>query len=160
MTGSGSTVVVTGGTSGLGLACARVLAAQEGLSVVITGRSADAVRARAEEVGASGMVLDLGSLASVDRFPGQLRAAGLPPLRALVCNAGLQTSRRVLTADGVEATFGVHLGHLSLVEGLLDQLVPPARIVLVSSGTHDPAKRTGMPSPLATAPGTSRTRPR
>ena len=48
-------------------------------------------------------------------------------------------------------TFGVnHLGHFALVQWLLDELVAPARIVVVSSGTHDPAKRTGMPSPKYT----------
>jgi NAD(P)-dependent dehydrogenase (short-subunit alcohol dehydrogenase family) len=33
------------------------------------------------------------------------------------------------------------------VQALLDDLARPARIVVVSSGTHDPAKVTGMPSP-------------
>ena len=48
-------------------------------------------------------------------------------------------------------TFGVnHLGHFALVQGLLDDLAHPARIVVVSSGTHDPAKFTGMPSPKYT----------
>jgi NAD(P)-dependent dehydrogenase (short-subunit alcohol dehydrogenase family) len=36
------------------------------------------------------------------------------------------------------------------VQGLLDHLARPARIVVVSSGTHDPAKHTGMPSPRYT----------
>lgn len=45
-------------------------------------------------------------------------------------------------------TFGVnYLGHFALVQGLLDTLTPPARIVIVSSGTHDPTKLTGMPDP-------------
>lgn len=49
------------------------------------------------------------------------------------------------TDDGIEMTFGVnHLGHFAMVRGLLDQVDAPARIV-VSSGTHDPAKFTGMP---------------
>lgn len=149
MTELEGTVVVTGGTSGIGLECARVLAATPGLTVVITGRDQRTVQARAAEVGARGLVLDLGSLASLDRFVQELRAAGLPPLRALVCNAGLQFTRRALTADGVEATFGVnHLGHIALVEGLVDVLVPPARIVLLSSGTHDPALPSGLPDPL------------
>jgi NAD(P)-dependent dehydrogenase (short-subunit alcohol dehydrogenase family) len=49
-------------------------------------------------------------------------------------------------------TFGVnHLGHFTLIQGLLDELVHPARIVVVSSGTHDPTKHTGMPNPRYTA---------
>ena len=66
-----------------------------------------------------------------------------------MCNAGIQVvSGTRTTADGFELTFGVnHLGHFCLVQGLLDRLAPPARIVVVSSDTHDPEKRTGMPTP-------------
>src|SRR5262249_34719277 len=52
------------------------------------------------------------------------------------------------TADGYEMTFGVnHLGHFALVQHVLGALSAPARIVVVSSGTHDPDKFTGMPAP-------------
>jgi NAD(P)-dependent dehydrogenase (short-subunit alcohol dehydrogenase family) len=58
----------------------------------------------------------------------------------------------VLSEDGHEATFAVnHLGHFLLVALLLGQLTPPARVVVVSSGTHDPAQRTGMPIPRYTS---------
>jgi NAD(P)-dependent dehydrogenase (short-subunit alcohol dehydrogenase family) len=84
----------------------------------------------------------------VRAFVENVRAAGLPPLHAIVCNAGLQVSGTEWTEDGVEMTFGVnHLGHFALVKGLLDELTHPARIVVVSSGTHDPSKHTGMPDP-------------
>ncbi|HEX3841668.1 MAG TPA: SDR family NAD(P)-dependent oxidoreductase [Acidimicrobiales bacterium] len=143
------TVVVTGGTSGLGRECARSLAGDPGIQVVVTGRDLTRTQTQAASIGARPMVLDLASLASVRTFTQELIGAGLPPLRALVCNAGLQFTRRVLTEDKVEATFGInHLGHLALVEGLVPFLEAPARIVFVSSGTHDPANRTGMPHPL------------
>jgi NAD(P)-dependent dehydrogenase (short-subunit alcohol dehydrogenase family) len=143
------TVIVTGGTSGLGRECARSLAADPGIHVVITGRDLARTQAAAADIGARPMVLDLASLASVRTFTEELVGAGLPPLRALVCNAGLQFTRRAFTEDKVEATFGInHLGHLALVEGLVPFLNAPGRIVFVSSGTHDPAKRTGMPHPL------------
>ena len=71
------------------------------------------------------------------------------PLRALVCNAGLQVwSGPQLSADGYESTFAVnHLGHFLLTNLLLDRLArnAPARIVIVASGVHDPKLRTGMP---------------
>jgi hypothetical protein len=64
------------------------------------------------------------------------------------CNAGLQFTHRATSADGFEATFAVnHLGHYLLTHRLVGALVPPARIVFVGSGTHDPAERTGMPHP-------------
>ena len=97
--------------------------------------------------------MDLASLTSVRAFVENVRAAGLPPLHAIVCNAGVQVvSGTEWTEDGVEMTFGVnHLGHFALVQGLLDELAHPARIVVVSSGTHDPSKHTGMPDPSYTS---------
>jgi len=67
----------------------------------------------------------------------------------VVCNAGVQVvSGASRSADGFELTFAVnHLGHFALVCGLLEQLARPARIVIVSSDTHDPDRRTGMPAP-------------
>lgn len=89
---------------------------------------------------------------SVRSFVETVRTTPLPPIRALVCNAGLQVvSGIAFTDDGVEMTFGVnHLGHFALVTGILDWLARPARIVVVSSGTHDPSKHTGMPDPRYT----------
>ena len=96
--------------------------------------------------------VDLASLTSVRDFVAAFAAAGLPPLHALVCNAGVQTVDTRFTVDGVEMTFGVnHLGHFALVDGLLGHLRAPARIVVVASGTHDPKKFTGMPNPNYTS---------
>ncbi|HWN36488.1 MAG TPA: SDR family NAD(P)-dependent oxidoreductase [Pseudonocardia sp.] len=156
MSDATSTYLVTGGTSGLGLECARALAATPGARVVVTGRTLERTAEVAAGLGAHPMRLDLASLASVHRFAdelaAELAAGGLPPLRGLVCNAGLQVHGESRTEDGFETTFGVnHLGHLALVEQLVDLFQAPARIVLVASGTHDPAKPTGTPSPLADA---------
>ncbi|MFI7671042.1 SDR family NAD(P)-dependent oxidoreductase [Nocardia sp. NPDC049526] len=151
MTTSDRTVVITGGTSGLGRECARAIAADPRWTVVVTGRDAERARAEAAAIGAQAATLDLGALASVAHFADEFRTSGLPPLRALVCNAGLQYTRRTYTEDGVEATFGVnHLGHLALVQALLGDLIAPARIVFVGSATHDPKQITGMPDPLDT----------
>ena len=96
------------------------------------------------------MVLDLASLAAIRQFALDFSAGNRPPLRALVCNAGVQhvgpTQR---TEDGFESTFGVnHLGHFLLANLMLRHLEAPGRIIFVSSGTHDPSQRTGMPAPL------------
>lgn len=149
------TVLITGGTGSLGYQAAKSIAADGGWLVVITGRrSAEVGRAAAAlgaETGAEivGMPLDLGVLADVRRFTGELVNRGLPPLHAIVGNAGMQTvSGSAVTADGFEQTFAVnHLAHFLLVRELLPHLASPGRIVLVASGTHDPAKRTGMPAP-------------
>ncbi|MFE5480573.1 SDR family NAD(P)-dependent oxidoreductase [Nocardia sp. NPDC056541] len=149
MTSSDRTIVITGGTSGLGYECARNLALDPRNTVVITGRDATRTRELAAAIGAHGMALDLSSRPSVGGFVAELVAADLPPLSGLVCNAGVQFTGRTLTSDGMEATFATnHLGHLGLVIDLLAHFTAPARIIVVSSGTHDPDQFTGMPHPL------------
>jgi NAD(P)-dependent dehydrogenase (short-subunit alcohol dehydrogenase family) len=149
------TAIVTGASSGLGLECARALAERDdGWHVVLAVRDPERGAASVAEIGRSErcsvIELELASLDSVRGFPERYEAAALPPLKAIVCNAGIQviTGQR-LTADGFELTFGVnHLGHFALVGELLPLLAPPARIVVVSSGVHDPANATGMPAPV------------
>ncbi len=153
------TALVTGGNSGIGFECARSLA-REGWHVLIASRNRDAsaevLRRIATESGpdsVSELGLDLGSTASVRAFVKEIDARGVP-LRALVCNAGLQVSAGPrLSPDGYEITFAVnHLGHFLLTHLLLDRLLAnaPARIVVVSSGVHDPKLPTGMPDPAIT----------
>lgn len=153
MTQADRLVVVTGGTSGLGRQLASRLTSSGTVQVLLTGRSEQAARTVASGIGARGAALDLGSLASVRAFAEEVRdLTGGRPLHALVANAGLQVTRRTTTADGFETTFGVnHVGHVALVEELLRLTGPPSRLVLVASGTHDPAQRTGMPAPLEAA---------
>ena len=149
-------VLVTGGNSGIGFECARRLA-RAGWHVLIASRnrqaSAEAVDRIARDSGAdaaSELGLDLGSTAAVRQFVREIDARDVP-LRALVCNAGLQVHKGPqLSPDGYELTFAVnHLGHFLLTNLLLARLVrnAPARIVIVASGVHDPKFRTGMPKP-------------
>jgi NAD(P)-dependent dehydrogenase (short-subunit alcohol dehydrogenase family) len=123
------------------------------LPVRDVGRGAAALEQLGQPQRCTVMPMDLASLASVRAFVDDVRASALPPLHAIVCNAGVQVvSGTEHTQDGVEMTFGVnHLGHFALVQGLLDTLTHPARILVVSSGTHDPSKRTGMPDPRYTS---------
>lgn len=152
-------VLVTGGNSGIGFECVRQLARQ-GWHVLIASRnreaSAEAVRQIAQESGAeaaSESGLDLGSLASVRAFVKESEQQDLP-LRALICNAGLQILKGPqFSPDGFERTFAVnHLGHFLLTNLLLTRLIAKgsARIVIVSSGVHDPKRKTGMPRPTVT----------
>ncbi len=149
-------VLVTGGNSGIGFECARSLEA-EGWQVVIASRdrelSARAARRISQRTGngaVSELGLDLGSPDSVREFVGEVESRRLP-IRALVCNAGLQfNSGPRLSPEGFELTFAVnHLGHFLLTNLLLGRLLDhaPARIVVVSSGVHDASRATGMPKP-------------
>jgi light-dependent protochlorophyllide reductase len=143
------TVLITGGSSGLGLRAAAELARDPTWHVVLPGREQARTAAAAASVGAEPLPLDLGSLEQIRAFVSRFRTGDRPPLRALVCNAGVQhVSGEALTSDGYEETFAVnHLGHFLLVALLLDALVVPARVLVVSSDTHDPKRPTGMPDP-------------
>jgi light-dependent protochlorophyllide reductase len=152
------TAIITGASSGLGLECVRALLRSDPswhvvLAVRDGSRGAEAVTQLGQPQRCTVMQMDLASVASVRGFVENVRDATLPPLHAIVCNAGVQVvSGTEWTEDGIEMTFGVnHLGHFTLIQGLLDELAHPARIVVVSSGTHDPTKHTGMPDPRYTA---------
>lgn len=139
-----TSVLVTGATRGLGLATARELAHRRA-HVLVSGRDPDAVRRTAAEVGGTAVDLDLARLSSVREA-----LAGLPGVDVVVCNAGLQVRGATPppTADGFDPTVQVnHLAHLALVDGLLARARPPHTVVMLGSATHDPAVRTGMPSP-------------
>jgi NAD(P)-dependent dehydrogenase (short-subunit alcohol dehydrogenase family) len=149
------TVVITGGNTGLGYRCAWEIAAAGDRHVLIACRNRDTAEEAARRLAAEtsnpsveAMELDLASLDSVRRFAKAFAVRELPPLRGIVCNAGVQAHGRTFTEDGFEITFAVnHLGHFLLVNLLLKWMEPPGRIVFVSSGTHDPAQATGMPAP-------------
>jgi NAD(P)-dependent dehydrogenase (short-subunit alcohol dehydrogenase family) len=97
------------------------------------------------------MTMNLASLESIRTFAAQLTdgvtTGAIPPVHALVCNAGVQMGTNLThTVDGFESTFGVnHLGHFVLVNALLPVLKGPGRVVVTSSGTHDP--RNAGPTP-------------
>ena len=145
---TGKTVLVTGGTGGIGRAAAIALAGM-GARVGITGR--DRSRAEAAAAGitrASGnaavdvFVADLSSQSEVRRLAGEVLAT-YPRLDVLINNVGGFWSHRHVTADGLEHTFALnHLAPFLLTNLLLDRLIAsaPARIVTVSSGAQSMGK--------------------
>lgn len=151
------TAIVSGGNGGLGYYCSRAIAAASPQwHVIIASRdqakSKEAARSIIAQTGNSqvaAMELDLGSLDSVRRFAADFAARAFPPIGTIVCNAAIQmVSGITYNDDGYETTFAVnHLGHFLLVNLLLRHLDDRARIVVVSSGTHNPDQFTGMPKP-------------
>ncbi len=151
------TVVITGGNTSLGYQCAKNIALLDKSWHIVLAcrnktRALEAVEKLKQETNnfnIQEMVLDLSSLVSIRNFTDNFLKQELPPLKALVCNAGVQVISGInYTKDGFESTFGVnHLGHFLLTNLLLKSLKSPARIVFVSSGTHYAEKKTGMPPP-------------
>lgn len=151
-------IIVTGGNAGLGYACASTLAKTEKEAHIVLAcrnptKANEAVNAMKKETGHKNIIameLDLSSLASVRAFARKFAASSLPPLAAIICNAGVQfVDKAHLSKDGFEETFAVnHLGHFLLVNLLVDKMTDHGRIVFVSSGTHDPLQRSGMPEPI------------
>jgi NAD(P)-dependent dehydrogenase (short-subunit alcohol dehydrogenase family) len=94
----GKTALVTGGGSGIGLACARQLL-EQGARVAITGRNAEKLRAAAEGVGAGDRLLwhaaDVTDPVQVDRLVRDATAR-LGRIDVLVNNAGLNVKERAL----------------------------------------------------------------
>ena len=141
---AGKTVLVTGGTGGIGKATAAGLAAV-GARVGIVGRDLSRTRAAAAEIAATSgnpavdpFGADMSAQAEVRRLAREV-LDGYPRLDVLVNNVGGFWSTRRVTADGLEHTFAVnHLAGFLLTELLLDRLKAsaPARIVTVSSGAQ------------------------
>jgi NAD(P)-dependent dehydrogenase (short-subunit alcohol dehydrogenase family) len=150
------TYIVTGGNTGLGYQCSHFLGANPENLVVIACRDTSRGEQAAESLRRLGctvriLPLDLASLASVRHFVEEFRRAAPPPLAGIVCNAGLQIAAPTRTADGYETTFAVNHLHYLLTRLLLPDLQAHGHIVFVSSGTHDPNEKTGLPEPRYTS---------
>ena len=144
---TGKTVLITGGTGGIGKAAAVGLASM-GARVGITGRDRARAERAAKDIGAESgnpadvFVADLSSQTEVRRMAGEVLAA-YPRLDVLVNNVGGFWSHRHTTADGLEHTFALnHLAPFLLTSLLLDRLTAsaPARVVTVSSGAQSMGK--------------------
>jgi len=141
---SGQHFVVTGSSGGLGLETCRALAAH-GASVIMAARDEEKNEAARHSILAAVpgadlecVVLDLGSLSSVQSASHYLMATGRP-INGLILNAGIMATPLEYTEDGFESQFGVdHLGHFALAWYLLPRLVEsaPARVVILSSAGH------------------------
>jgi len=129
-----TTIVMTGGTSGLGAVAAQQLLKTPNTRLLIGSRRDGPAKAET-------LRLDLARLASVRAFAESVQdRLGTTLIDALVLNTGLQfptTYQR--SEDGFETTFAVnHLGQYLLLRLLMPKLAQGAIVVLTTSDTHDP----------------------
>ena len=139
---AGRTVLVTGGTGGIGRATALGLACM-GANLAITGRDRSRAEDAAREIRAATgaqvdvLVGDLSSQAEVRRLASEALER-LDHIDVLVNNVGGYWNTRHVTPDGLERTFALnHLAPFLLTNLLLDRLKQgPARVVTVASNAQ------------------------
>jgi NAD(P)-dependent dehydrogenase (short-subunit alcohol dehydrogenase family) len=146
---SGRTVLVTGASSGLGLAVAKQLAGS-GARTLLGCRDKDRAREAMERIRLAHpaarvefVYLDLASLESIEEAAAEL-ADRAGELDVLVNNAGVMAPPPGHTPDGFEIQIGVnHLGHFALTGQLLPLLLAAEqpRVVTISSVMHRAAVR-------------------
>jgi NAD(P)-dependent dehydrogenase (short-subunit alcohol dehydrogenase family) len=143
----GKTVVITGGTSGIGEIAAERLA-QMGARIVLIARdkcrgkvTLARLRERAPDLGHAVYYADLARIPEMKRVAAEI-AHKEPRIDVLINNAGAMFSSRRLTEDGLEYTFALnHMAYFVVTEGLRKRLLAssPARIVNVASAAHQGA---------------------
>ncbi len=141
------TVVITGGTSGIGEVAAKALA-EMGARIVLIARNksrAEATLARLRRsdpsVAHSVYLADLTRLAEMKRVAAEI-AKREPPIDILINNAGALFATRRLTDDGLEYTFALnHMSYFVVTEGLRERLLASgaARIINTASAAHQGA---------------------
>ena len=143
----GKTVVITGGTSGIGEVAAEALA-QMGARIVLVARNKSRADATLSRLGRSGpgvvhsvYFADLTRLADMRRVAAEI-ANREPPIDVLINNAGALFGTRRLTEDGLEYTFALnHMSYFVVMEGLRERLLASgaARIINTASAAHQGA---------------------
>lgn len=155
----GKVIIITGGSSGLGLESAKRLS-KAGATIVLTSRNLSKGENAVEEIkrylASSGvntipkiynLVLDLDDLDSVKSFPSSYTQLGLGKIDVLLNNAGVMAIPNLqLTKDGFERTFqSNHLGHFVLTSTLYPYLNRDKSVVVnVSSEAYTIAMRNGL----------------
>ncbi len=142
---TGKTILVTGCNSGLGHEALRVLALR-GAKVVGTARTLEKAKAACASVTGDTVPLacELADPTSVRACVAAVQAAGLQ-LDVILCNAGIMALPKLQQAFGYELQFFTnHIGHFILVTGLLGQLTPTGRVVMLSSAGHGLAPKGGI----------------
>jgi NAD(P)-dependent dehydrogenase (short-subunit alcohol dehydrogenase family) len=151
-----STILITGGTTGLGYETALILAKHFPThQIIIASRSdkesaATKINSLTKQSNTIFLPLDLSSPSNITSFTTTLTST-YPKITHLLLNAALQFPGPLQFAseNNVEKTFQIaHLGHAQLLFQLLPHLSPNLHLVLTASGTHDPAQKSGLPDAI------------
>ncbi|KAK8098748.1 uncharacterized protein PG998_011989 [Apiospora kogelbergensis] len=142
------TVIVTGANGGLGSAIVKQLASDPNLSSyynIYTVRDATKVSESTSDSTYEFVSLDLTDLENVREVAkvinARVSAGSIPPIRALILNAGFQDfGQQTWTSQGLDTTFAAnYLGHWLLTLLLLESMdKADGRIVYLGSQSHDP----------------------
>jgi NAD(P)-dependent dehydrogenase (short-subunit alcohol dehydrogenase family) len=128
------TIVMTGGTDGIGLAALQQMQRSSDVRLLVGARGQ-------ASAGVESLPLDLTRLASVRGFAAAVEQwLGETSIDGLVLNAGMQVGDvRQRTEDGFETTFAVnHLAQYLLLRLLMPRLASGAIVVVTTSNLHDP----------------------
>jgi NAD(P)-dependent dehydrogenase (short-subunit alcohol dehydrogenase family) len=136
---AGKKAVITGGTTGLGLAAARAFL-EQGANVLITGRTAETVEAALETIGqgAEGVAADSTLLADLDRVAEAARS-GFGSVDILFVNAGNGMFAPIGDIDEelYARQFDLNVkGALFTVQKLLPLIGKGGSIILTASAVH------------------------
>lgn len=136
---AGKVVLITGGSSGIGLASARLFQAQ-GARVAVTGRSADSLELAEAELGGKALVLrsDAGSLDEIDAVMAEVKQR-YGRLDVLFINAGVACPAPIeqVSVESFDQQIGVNLkGVFFTIQKALPLFDGPASVIVTTSITN------------------------
>lgn len=144
----GKTILITGANSGLGYACAELIASK-GAKLIMACRNREKgieaqrkIQKKFKETNIEVMQLDMADLSSICLFAEEFHNKH-NRLDILINNAGIMITPWELTIDGIEKIMATnYFGHYALTGHLLDLIIqtPSSRIVSVSSLIHGNGK--------------------
>jgi NAD(P)-dependent dehydrogenase (short-subunit alcohol dehydrogenase family) len=131
----GTTIVVTGASSGLGREAVKILA-ERGAEIAVVGRNPERTKAVADSVGGQAFLADFASFTQVRALANTLLER-YPTINVLANNAGGLVSKRTMTEDGHELTIQSNfLSPFLLTHLLLPRLVETAAASAAASAAR------------------------